>query len=91
MMVAETLRRNRKITITTRADGEHQLELHVAHGGADGIGAVGQDLDVNRFRQRQRRSCGSKVLMRSTTEMMLAPGCRWMFMMTAGVSFIQAA
>ena len=36
-------------------------------------------------------SCGSSALMRSTTEMMLAPGCRWMFMITAGVSFIQAA
>ena len=36
-------------------------------------------------------SCGSRALMRSTTEMMLAPGCRWMFTITAGVSFIQAA
>ena len=36
-------------------------------------------------------SCGSSFLMRSTTEMMLAPGCRWMFTITAGVSFIQAA
>ncbi len=30
-------------------------------------------------------SCGSSVLMRSTTAMMLAPGWRWMFTMTAGV------
>ena len=29
--------------------------------------------------------------MRSTTEMMLAPGWRWMFRMTEGVSFIHAA
>ena len=29
--------------------------------------------------------------MRSTTLMMLAPGWRWMFTMTAGLSFIQAA
>ena len=36
-------------------------------------------------------SCGSSCLMRSTTEMMFAPGCRWIFKMTAGVSFIQAA
>ncbi len=36
-------------------------------------------------------SCGSSPLMRSTTEMMLAPGCRWMFMITAGVRFIHAA
>ena len=36
-------------------------------------------------------SCGSSALMRSTTAMMLAPGCRWMFMITAGTLFIQAA
>ena len=30
-------------------------------------------------------SCGSSVLMRSTTSMMLAPGCRWMLTITAGV------
>ena len=29
--------------------------------------------------------------MRSTTAMMLAPGWRWMFRITAGSSFIQAA
>ena len=29
-------------------------------------------------------NCGSSSLMRSTTEMMLAPGCRWMFTITAG-------
>ena len=37
------------------------------------------------------RSWGSRAFTRSTTAMMLAPGWRWMFMMTAGVSFIQAA
>src|SRR5215472_5713473 len=31
-------------------------------------------------------SCGSSCLMRSTTAMMFAPGCRWMFRMTAGIS-----
>jgi hypothetical protein len=36
-------------------------------------------------------SCGSSVLIRSTTAMMLAPGWRWMFRMTAGTRFIQAA
>ena len=32
-----------------------------------------------------------QLLTRSTTSMMLAPGCRWMLRITAGVSFIQAA
>ena len=36
-------------------------------------------------------SCGSSALMRSTTSMTLAPGWRWMFRMTAGVVFAQAA
>ena len=36
-------------------------------------------------------SRGSRALMRSTTWMMLAPGCRWMFIITAGTLFIHAA
>ena len=36
-------------------------------------------------------SCGSSCLMLSTTLMMFAPGCRWMFRITAGVVFIHAA
>ena len=30
-------------------------------------------------------SCGSSALMPSTTEITLAPGCRWMLRMIAGV------
>ena len=36
-------------------------------------------------------SCFSRSLMLSTTLMMLAPGCRWMLRITAGVVFIHAA
>src|ERR1700722_5093835 len=36
------------------------------------------------------RNFGSSALMLSTTLMMLAPGCRWMFTITAGTRFIQA-
>jgi hypothetical protein len=35
-------------------------------------------------------SFGSSALMRSTTSMMLAPGWRWMFTITAGTLFIHA-
>ena len=35
-------------------------------------------------------SAGSNALMRSTTAMMFAPGCRCTFTITAGVSFIDA-
>ena len=36
-------------------------------------------------------SCGNSFFTRSTTWMMFAPGCRWMFTMTAGVAFAHAA
>jgi len=36
-------------------------------------------------------SCGKSALMRSTTWMMFAPGCRWTLTMTAGTSFVHAA
>jgi hypothetical protein len=40
---------------------------------------------------RDAWSCGRSRLTRSTTAMMLAPGWRWMFRITAGTSFIHAA
>ena len=40
---------------------------------------------------RELVSWGKSRLMRSTTAMTLAPGCRWILTITAGVSFIQAA
>ena len=40
---------------------------------------------------REARSWGSRALTRSTTAMMLAPGCRWRLRITAGVVFCQAA
>ena len=54
------------------------------------VGAVGQHGDLNRGWQRAL-SCGSRALMRSTTWMILAPGCRWILTITAGALFIQAA
>ena len=51
MIVAETFLRNRKMTMTTRPDGQHQLELHVRNGCANGVGAVGENADLNLFRQ----------------------------------------
>ncbi len=49
-----------------QSDGQAEFELNVFHGGADGVGAVGENLDVNGFR-RVAVSVGSKTLMRSTT------------------------
>ena len=90
MVVAGRLRRNRKMTSTTRATASISSILHVLHRRADGGGAVGQDRDLDRGGQRAC-SCGSSFLIRSTTSMTLAPGWRWMLTITAGVVFIQAA
>ena len=90
MAVAERVRRNRKITITTSATASissnwtSATELRMvtvrsvstATCTADGSDAC---------------SWGKSRLMRSTTSITLAPGCRWMFRTTAGPVFTQAA
>ena len=50
MIVAETLRRNRKITRTTSADGQQQRELHVVDRLADRLRAVVEDVEIDRRR-----------------------------------------
>ena len=74
-----------------QSDGQHQLELHILDRGADGRGPVGQYGDLDGGGQRCLAAAACSFLMRSTTSMTLAPGCRWMLTITAGVSFIQAA
>ena len=90
MMVAAMVRRNTKITITTRtmvsissnstSSTEARMvvvrSVRICSLTAGGMEAL---------------SWGSRVLIRSTTAMMLAPGWRWMLRITAGVVFIQAA
>ena len=51
MMVAYRLRRKRKITITTRRDGQHQFEFNVGDRGLDVGGKVGEGSDVDARRQ----------------------------------------
>jgi hypothetical protein len=55
-------------------DGQQQRELHVGDRGADGLGAVADDLDLDRRRDRAT-SRGSVALILSTVSMTLAPGC----------------
>jgi hypothetical protein len=78
-----TLRRNRKITITTSATASissnctSSTEARMVWCGrsaADDVDAAGS----------VACSCGSSALTRSTTSMTLAPGWRWMLRMTAG-------
>ena len=50
--VARALRRNTKITSTTRMTASVSSNSTSSHRGADGHGAVGQDVEVDRGRQR---------------------------------------
>ena len=90
MIVAATLRRNRKITMTTSATVSISENCT---SRTDARMVTVRSVRMVTFMEAGRlaRSCGSSVFTRSTTWMMLAPGCRWMLRITAGVRFIHAA
>ncbi len=90
MMVAARLRRNRKITITTRAT-QRMSSNSTSATEARMVVVRSVRMETSTELGRDVRRIGSRRLMRSTTSMILAPGCRWMLTMTAGTSFIQAA
>ena len=90
MMVAERLRRNRKITITTSPMVSISSNCTSATE-ARMVLVRSVRIFTCTDEGSEACSCGSSALMRSTTAMMLAPGCRWMLTITAGVSFIHAA
>ena len=73
--VARTLRRNRKITTTTSTMVISSVISTSAHRGADGLGAVGQDVDLDRRRDVCLQLRAAPSLIRSTVSMTLAPGC----------------
>src|SRR6185437_13535088 len=88
MMVAGILRRNRKITSTTRmtaSDSSNSTSwtearmVLVRSVRIETSTAAGSDAD----------SAGSSFLMRSTTWITFAPGWRWMLRMMPGVVFTQ--
>jgi hypothetical protein len=90
MTVAGMFRRNRKMTITTSATvrssvnctSATEARMVVVRSVRIRVSIDDGNVEVN---------WGSSALMRLTTEMMFAPGCRWMFRMTAGVVSIHAA
>ena len=73
--VAETLRRNRKITSTTSTDRQQQRLLHVVDGLANRCRAVDQRSSFTAGGISCRKM-GSSALMRSTTSTVLVPGWR---------------
>src|SRR5215468_4279621 len=90
MTVAERLRRNRNMTMTTRAIVSMSVNSTSA---TDARIVVVRSVRIVMSMDdgMEALSWGRSRLMRSTTAMMLAPGWRWMFTITAGLSFIQAA
>ncbi len=90
MRVAGTVRKKRKMTSTTRAtDSISSNWTSLTDPRIVTVRSV--STETSTAAGREARSCGSSCWMRSTTAITLAPGCRWMFRMTAGVPFIQAA
>src|ERR1700689_3063577 len=83
MTVAATVRRNRKITITTNAMvsiNSNSTSLTEARMVVVRLVKTTTSTDAG----NEARSCGNNLVMRSTTAIMLAPGCRWMLRITAG-------
>ena len=90
MRVARQERRNRKITITTRPMVSMSSNSTSA---TEARTVVVRSVSTCTCTEAGRLawSCGSRVLMASTTLMVLALDWRWMLTMMAGVWFIQAA
>ena len=90
MIVADTLRRNRKITSTTSATVSSS-ENCTSCTEARIVTVRSVRIETFTSAGRLAWSWGSNFLIRSTTWMMLAPGWRWMFTITAGCSLLHAA
>src|ERR1700682_1223243 len=90
MIVAERLRKKRNMTMTTSAMVRTSVNWTSA---TDARMVVVRSVSVVIAIEEgsEAFSWGRRRLIRSTTAMMLAPGWRWMFTMTAGFVFIQAA
>ena len=90
MMVAGRLRKNRKITSTTRVTARPSSNsTSVTEARMVVVRSVSTATSI--AGGRVACSDGSSALMLSTTWMTLAPGWRWMFRISAGVRLAQAA
>ncbi len=90
MTVAHSLRRNRKITITTSAIVSSRVNCTSAMAAR--MVTVRSVATVTlRPGGSEARSVGSSARTASTTAMVLAPGWRWMSRMTAGRPLNQPA
>ncbi len=90
MTVADRVRRNRKITMITSATASISSNCT---SRTDARMEIVRSVSTVTWTDDGSAlcNCGNSFLMRSTTSMTLAPGCRWMLTITAGSSFIHAA
>src|SRR5208283_3757521 len=90
MVVADRLRRNMKMTSTTSTTASINSYCTSL---TDSRIVVVRSVSTETLIEEGKELCnsGSSFLIRSTTCITLAPGCRWMFTITARVTFIQAA
>src|SRR5271170_366285 len=89
MIVAANVRRKTKMTATTSAM-HRQSSNSTSATDARTVVVRSVRTEILIVGGIVALSFGSSALMRSTTAMMLAPGWRWMFTITAGTLFIQA-
>src|SRR6516225_651721 len=90
MMVAESVRKNRKITNTTSTTvsiSSNCTSLTLARM------VLVRSVSTVTFTEAGRLdfNCFNRRLMLSTTLIMFAPGCLWILRMTAGVVLLHAA
>ena len=93
MTVAATFRRNTKMTSTTRPTVRHSSNSTSARRsrGWSSFGRSARRMFDPRPGSARLEPGEQGFCTASTTAMMFAPGCRWMFRMTAGVRSIHAA
>ena len=90
MTVAATLRRNRKMIITTSATASRSSNC-TSRTDARMVTVRSVSSTTSTAAGIAAESCGSRRLMRSATSITLAPGWRWMLTMTAADSLAHAA
>ena len=89
MMVAAALRKNKKMTITTKATDSMSSNC-TSRTEARMVTVRSVITCTSSEGGNEAFSAGNKACTRSTTSITFAPGCRWMFKTMAGVLLAQA-
>ena len=91
MIVADELRRNRKITSDDEEQREHERELHVVDRRLDRLPSGRRGRSARTAGGISLWSFSSDAFTRSATSTVFVPGCRWIASMIARVPLYQLA